>query len=63
MEEKLRRIAELHSRWDTLTDEETLELIELKNSTMSLGKVGFDLFESTARFDNNINITENMIEE
>lgn len=42
MEDKLRRIAELHNNWETLTDEETAELIELKNSFMTLGGTGME---------------------
>jgi hypothetical protein len=44
MKDKLKRIAELHDRWDDLSHEESRELIELKNSIEEIKKADFEGF-------------------
>ena len=52
MEDKYKRIAELHNNWDTLTDDEVEELIHLKNSLEELKtNDSFDNFKTMEEAD------------
>ena len=48
---KLERIAELHDKWDSLSDDETQELIDLKNSIDLSKDYDFTKFDEMNRAD------------